>query len=96
LALVWQGNCLIIIGRGGGGSSTALYGVIGSLFAYILVNRKAFSPVFFFLAFAGFTGACILCFFQDGHAPALLVGGVIGLCLQATDRSRLQNDAVNN
>jgi len=68
--------------RGGGGSSTALYGVIGSLFVYILLHRKAFPQAYFFLSIGGFLGAIILCFFKDGHAPALLVGGGLSLALQ--------------
>ena len=68
--------------RGGGGSSTALYGVIGSLFVYILLNRKTFPQGYIFLAIAGFLGAIILCFFKDGHAPALLVGGCLSVALQ--------------
>jgi Rhomboid family len=65
--------------KGRGGSSTAIYGVIGSLFAYILLNRKLFSQGYIFLPIAGFLGATTLCFFQDGHASSLLVGGVISL-----------------
>ena len=68
--------------RGGGGSSTALYGVIGSLFVYILLNRKTFPQGYALLSIAGFVGAIILCFFKDGHAPALLVGGGLSLALQ--------------
>ncbi|THU38308.1 rhomboid family intramembrane serine protease [Niastella caeni] len=60
-----------------GGSSTAIYGVIGSLFMYILLNRKAFPTGYIFLPIAGFLGAIVLCFFKDGHAPALLVGGAL-------------------
>ena len=68
--------------RGGGGSSTALYGLIGSLFVYILLNRKTFPQGYILLSIAGFLGAIILCFFKDGHAPALLVGGGLSLVLQ--------------
>jgi hypothetical protein len=61
--------------RSGGGSSTALYGVIGSLYLYILINRKAFPKGYIWLSTGGFLGATILCFFKDGHAPSLLAGG---------------------
>jgi len=63
--------------KGRGGSSTALYGVIGALFMHILLNRKDFPHGYIFLSLAGFSGAIILCFFEDGHAPSLLVGGVV-------------------
>jgi membrane associated rhomboid family serine protease len=66
----------------GGGSSTAIYGVIGSLFAYVLLNRKSFPKGYFLLPIAGFVGAAVLIFFEDGHAPPLLAGGLLGLILQ--------------
>ena len=69
-----------------GGSSTAIYGVIGSLFMYILLNRKTFPAGYIFLPIAGFLGAIVLCFFKDGHAPALLVGGVLSLALQRNNQ----------
>lgn len=65
-----------------GGSSTAIYGVIGALFMYMLLNRKTFPRGYIFLSIAGFSGAIILCFFKDGHAPALLVGGALSSTLQ--------------
>ena len=67
--------------RGGGGSSTAIYGVMGSLYIYVLMNSRAFPKGYIFLPAAGFSGAIILCFFQDGHAPALLIGGAVALAL---------------
>jgi len=65
--------------KGGGGSSTAIYGVIGALFVYILLNRNNFPRPYTFLALAPFISAVILCFFQDGHAPGLLAGAVTAL-----------------
>lgn len=64
-----------------GGSSTAIFGVMGSLFMYILIHRKAFPKGYILLSIAGFMGAAILCFYKDGHAPSLLVGGMIALIL---------------
>jgi len=69
------------LGSAKGGSSTALYGVIGSLFIYILIHRKTFPKGYIWLSVAGFLGATILCFFEDGHAPSLLTGGLLGLIL---------------
>jgi len=83
--------------KGGGGSSTAIYGVIGSLFMYIILNRKTFPPGYIFLPIAGFLGATVLCFFEDGHAPALLVGGVLSFALQQNNsRPNLTKNEVYN
>jgi len=60
-----------------GGSSTAIFGVMGSLFMYILIFPKDFPKLYLLLSLAGFTGATILCFFKDGHAPSLLAGGLL-------------------
>jgi membrane associated rhomboid family serine protease len=66
----------------GGGSSTAIYGVMGSLFMYILINRKIFPNGYLLIPIAGFLGATALVFFEDGHAPSLLIGGMLGLILR--------------
>jgi hypothetical protein len=76
--------------RGGGGSSTAIYGVMGSLYIYVLMNSRAFPKGYIFLSVAGFSGATVLCFFQDGHAPALLIGGAVALALQRKNALTLQ------
>jgi membrane associated rhomboid family serine protease len=68
--------------KGGGGSSTAIYGVMGALLMYIVFHRNEFPRAYIFLPIAGFLGAIILCFFQDGHAPALLAGGILSLAFQ--------------
>ena len=70
------------LSSGRGGSSTALYGVMGSLFMYIMINRKTFPKGYILIPIAGFLGATVLLFFEDGHAPALLVGGMLGLILR--------------
>lgn len=67
------------LSAGKGGSSTALFGVIGSLLMYILLNQKLFPKGYILIPLAGFVGAGILVFFEDGHAPSLLVGGLLGL-----------------
>jgi membrane associated rhomboid family serine protease len=70
------------LSTGRGGSSTALYGVIGSLFMYILINRKNFPKGYVMIPIVGFLGATILVLFEDGHAPSLLFGGMLGLILR--------------
>lgn len=73
-------------GKTGGGSSTAIYGVVGSLFMYILINRKMFPKGYILLPIAGFLGATLLCFFEDGHAPGLLAGGMLAWLLRGNSR----------
>lgn len=63
------------------GSSTALFGVMGALFMYILFNRKIFPKGYILIPLSGFMGAVVLFFFEDGHAPSLLAGGLLGLIL---------------
>lgn len=71
-----------------GGSSTALYGTMGSLFMYILLNRKIFPRGYILIPIAGFSGAIVLCFYKDGHAPALLVGALLALAVYRHKRKR--------
>src|SRR5687767_14054012 len=70
----------------GGGSSTALYGVIGSLVMYIMINRKTFPKGYSLIPIAVFFGATVLIFFEDGHASPLLVGGMLGLILRGRSK----------
>ncbi len=69
-----------------GGSSTALYGLMGALFMYILLNRTSFPRAYILIPIAGLIGATVLCFFKDGHAPSLLLGAVLGLALRRKTR----------
>ena len=71
------------LSTGKGGSSTALYGAIGSLFMYVMINQKTFPKGYILIPIAGFLGATVLVFFEEGHAPSLLVGGLLGLMLRA-------------
>lgn len=65
----------------GGGSSTALFSTIGALFMYIVVNRDQFARGYILIPIAGFFGALVLIFFEDGHAPVVFIGGVVALVL---------------
>jgi hypothetical protein len=67
---------------GTGGSSTALFGAIGSLLMYIVLSRKVFPKGYILIPIAGFLGAVVLVFFEDAHASSLLVGGALGLILR--------------
>jgi membrane associated rhomboid family serine protease len=70
----------------GGGSSTALFGVAGSLMMYIFCNQRVFPKGYILIPFAVLLGATILVFYEDGHAPALLFGALLGLLLRRNTR----------
>jgi len=70
------------ISAGTGGSSTALFGVAGSLLTYIAFNQKTFPKGYILIPVAGVLGASVLVFYEDGHAPALLFGAMLGLVLR--------------
>jgi membrane associated rhomboid family serine protease len=74
------------LSTGRGGSSTALYGAMGSLFMYIMINLKTFPKGYILIPIAGFFGATVLVFFEDAHAPSLLVGGMLGLILRGNSQ----------
>src|SRR5688572_9801981 len=65
----------------GGGSSSGTYGTIGALFTYILLYRNTFPKGYIWLSIAGFVGAIILLFFEDGHGISVLTGGLLGLVI---------------
>lgn len=65
----------------GGGSSTAIYAVMGSLLIYMIIHRNNFPSGYRLIPMAAFPGACLLLLFEDGHAPALLLGGLMGFFL---------------
>jgi hypothetical protein len=71
--------------KSGGGSSTAIYGVMGSLYMYLLLHRSSFPKGYVLLSAAGFLGAIVLCFFEDGHAPSLLIGATLSFTLQKNE-----------
>jgi membrane associated rhomboid family serine protease len=71
---------------GKGGSSTALFGIAGSLLMYILFNQKTFPKGYILIPIAGLVGASVLVFYEDGHAPALLFGAMLGLLLRRNTR----------
>lgn len=70
----------------GGGSSTALYAIMGALMMYIMINRNIFPKGYILIPIAGFLGATILIFFEDGHAPVLLMGAISGLLFRGKSR----------
>jgi len=53
----------------GGGSSPAIFGVMGSVLVYVLVHRKEAPKQYWWFALAGLLGAVLMCFARSGHGP---------------------------
>jgi len=83
-----------IWGREGGGSSTAIYGVMGALLMYVCRHRNEFPRQYFPFAIAGLCGAVALCFVRDGHAPGLLTGALLATMMPATVTIDMWNSQV--
>jgi membrane associated rhomboid family serine protease len=62
---------------GGGGSSTAVFGVMGSVLVYVLWYRKSAPKQYPIFAILGIVGAVIMIFTHDGHGPGLLTGAAL-------------------
>lgn len=62
---------------GTGGSSTAVFGLMGSILVYVLVYRKSAPRQYPVFAILGICGAVVMCFARDGHGPGLLTGAVL-------------------
>ncbi|MEO8375678.1 MAG: rhomboid family intramembrane serine protease [Sphingomonas bacterium] len=69
----------------GGGSSTAAFGVMGGLLAYVLRNTRRTPLLLVPVAVISLGAAAMLGWFHDGHGPAMLVGAAIGLLLPARE-----------
>jgi len=69
---------------GSGGSSTAIFGVIGSLFVYVIRNRQALLPAFAFIAGAGLLCSIVMLISRDGHGVGLVVGAAVASRLLLT------------
>jgi membrane associated rhomboid family serine protease len=59
---------------GSGGSSTAIFGIMGSLLVYIIRNRNVLLLPFVFIASAGLLSSIAMLISRDGHAIGLMVG----------------------
>ncbi|MEO6218681.1 MAG: rhomboid family intramembrane serine protease [Sphingomonas sp.] len=67
-----------------GGSSTAIFGLMGSLLVYVIRNRRRIPTLFLVSAFVGFIGAATSIILRDGHGAGLLAGAALGVvCLSA-------------
>ncbi len=68
-------------GMGGGGSSTAAFGVMGGLFVYVLRQRGRLSAPYPAIAVLGLAAGLVLAVFRDSHGVGLLTGAVVALAL---------------
>lgn len=74
----------------GGGSSPAIFGVMGSLLMYVWLQRRHAPKQYGWFALAGMCGAIVMCFTRDGHGPSLLTGAGLGavICRSSTAKGR--------
>jgi len=66
---------------GSGGSSTAIFGVMGSLLIYIIRNRRVLLLPFTFIASAGLLSSVVMLVSRDGHGVGLIVGALVASML---------------
>src|SRR6185437_3717399 len=65
----------------GGGSSPAIFGVMGALLMYVWLRRRDAPTQYRWFALAGMCGAVVMCFTQDGHGPSLLTGAALAAAI---------------
>lgn len=80
---------------GGGGSSTAVFGVMGSVLIYVLWQRKSAPKQYLIFAILGICGAVVMCFTRDGHGPGLLTGAVLAALICWSSRQEQPNNALH-
>ena len=80
---------------GGGGSSTAIFGVMGSILMYIVLYEKSAPRQFSALAILGICGAVVMCFTHDGHGPGLLTGAALAALVYWSSSRKHLNDAAH-
>ena len=64
--------------REGGGTSTAAFGLMGALLAYVLTRRAEGPKQSPYLALLGLVGALVMGGNRDGHGAGMLTGAVLG------------------
>jgi membrane associated rhomboid family serine protease len=64
-----------------GGSSTAIFGVMGSLLVCVIRNRQEFLLPFVFIASVGLAASIVMLLSADGHGVGLVVGGAVASLL---------------
>ena len=78
----------------GGGSSTAAFGVMGSLLMYVLRHRRSVPKQYSFFAILGLCGAVAMCFMRDGHGPGLLTGAFLAALIYGSSQQGQPNNAL--
>jgi membrane associated rhomboid family serine protease len=80
-----------------GGSSTAIFGLMGGLLAYLILNRTRIPTIVVLAACVGFVGAFASVVLHDGHGAGLLAGAVLGvICVlsKGKTKARFATEAV--
>jgi rhomboid protease GluP len=79
----------------GGGSSPAIFGVMGSLLMYVWLRRRDAPKQYGWFALAGMCGAIVMCFTRDGHGPSLLTGAALAAAI-CWSSNKKQQDSVSH
>jgi membrane associated rhomboid family serine protease len=79
---------------GTGGSSTAVFGVMGSILIYVVFHRKSAPRQYPVFAILGICGAVVMCFTRDGHGPGLLTGAALAALICWLSPQEQPNDAL--
>jgi membrane associated rhomboid family serine protease len=79
----------------GGGSSTAAFGVMGSLLMFVLWQRKSAPKQYRIFAALGVCGAVVMCFTRDGHGPGLLTGAALAALICSLSPQEQQNNVLH-
>lgn len=78
----------------GGGSSPAIFGVMGSVLMYVWLQRRGAPKQYGWFALAGMCGAIVMCFTRDGHGPSLLAGAALAAAI-CWSSNKKQQDSVS-
>jgi rhomboid protease GluP len=62
---------------GGGGSSTAAFGIMGTVLAYVLLRCNSAPQQYRWFAVLGILGGVVMCFNRDGHGAGVLSGAAL-------------------
>lgn len=72
---------------GGGGSSTAAFGLMGAVLAHVLWRWTGAPRQYGWFAILGILGAVVMCYNRDGHGAGVLTGAALaGLMCWLSDR----------
>jgi len=72
---------------GSGGSSTAIFGIMGSVLIYVIRNRRVLLLPFTFIASTGVLASAVMILSRDGHGVGLIVGALTASLLPMAEMS---------